>query len=135
MSGFDEVLGTRIEVRRRTLGHSMDLSEGSVEAEQAEQDLLFPEFTKLLEDAVPGDDESEGCPLPGTPVDESLIDSKEASVRNSGLCVNVLVVVVTQSEYTHTYIHGVSLTHTCISSSLSSFLHILLSVVFPFTLY
>lgn len=78
MSGFDEVLGTKIEVRKRTLGNSMDkdLSDGSLEQD------LFPEFTKLLEDAVPGDDESEGCPLPGTPEDESLIDSKEVSGKN-----------------------------------------------------
>lgn len=85
MSGIDEVLGTKIEVRKRTLGTSVDskdLSDGSLE-----QDLLFPEFTKLLEDAVPGDDESEGCPLPGTPEDESLIDSKEVSAKNVDLLV------------------------------------------------
>lgn len=77
MSGFDEVLGTKILVRKRTLGSTSmdkDLSDGSLE-----QELLFPELSKLLEDAVPGDDESEGCPLPGTPEDESLIDSKEVS--------------------------------------------------------
>ncbi|MPC11594.1 hypothetical protein E2C01_004264 [Portunus trituberculatus] len=73
MSGFDEILGTKIEVRKRTLGTSLDkdLCDGALEQD------LFPEFTKLLEDAVPGDDESEGCPLPGTPEDESLIDAKE----------------------------------------------------------
>nr|XP_045592482.1 adiponectin receptor protein-like isoform X2 [Procambarus clarkii] len=73
MSAFDEVLGTKIEVRRRTLGRTIDkdfTDDATLETD------LFPEFSKLLED-VPGDDDSEGCPLPGTPEDESLIDAKE----------------------------------------------------------
>ena len=86
MSGFDEVLGTKIEVRKRILGASLDkdLCDGGLEQD------LFPEFTKLLEDAVPGDDESEGCPLPGTPEDESLIDAKEV---RAAVCVCVSVSV------------------------------------------
>ena len=80
MSGFDEILGRKIEVRRRTFGNSLDkdISDGSLDHD------LFPEFTKLLEDTVPGDDESEGCPLPGTPEDESLIDAKEVRMDRIG---------------------------------------------------
>lgn len=80
MSGFDEILGTKIEVRKRTLGRPPSSSLLSHEDVATLETDLFPEFSKLLEvDA--GDDESEGCPLPGTPEDESLIDSKEVRRR------------------------------------------------------
>lgn len=85
MSGFDEILGTKIEVRKRTLGNPLaappPLSTKDLSQEDATLETdLFPEFSKLLEDA--GDDESEGCPLPGTPEDESLIDSKEVRIED-----------------------------------------------------
>lgn len=81
MSGFDEILGTKIEVRKRTL-----LGASTSEDSTALDRDLFPEFSKLLEDSVSGDDESEGCPLPGTPEDESLIDSQEVRCGNLCLC-------------------------------------------------
>lgn len=80
MSGFDEILGTEIEVRKRTLDQqSLDTDKDLPDA--ALDSDLFPEFSKLLEDHEPGDDDSQGCPLPGTPEDESLIDSKEVGEK------------------------------------------------------
>ena len=69
MSAFDEILCSDIGVRERTLDGSNNLLEDSD---------LFPEFSQLLQvnESTADDDDSQGCPLPGTPEDESIIDAK-----------------------------------------------------------
>lgn len=79
MSGFDEILGTAFEVRKRTLGGCNESVHLTDAIDSLPPDLLFPELDKLLDAGDVGDDDdSQGCPLPGTPEDDSLIDSKEA---------------------------------------------------------
>lgn len=101
MSGFDEILGTEIEVRKRTLDQrSVDTDKDLPDA--ALDPDLFPEFSKLLEDHEPGDDDSQGCPLPGTPEDESLIDSKEVGEPADGkraLCCATTQVAIGLSSH------------------------------------
>lgn len=61
---------SRGDARRRQVK-----SENPVDPALADLDL-FPEFKSVLggEDSV--DEDSEGCPLPGTPEEESLMDPK-----------------------------------------------------------
>ena len=80
MNSFDEILCTDIEVRKRNLCSSSDTSASQSDSgkDNTLDSDIFPEFCKLLEgnEATGDDDDSQGCPLPGTPEDESVIDTK-----------------------------------------------------------
>jgi len=79
MSGFDEVLGVPIEIKRTNLSdhYGNDLDK---DTDSNNSDLLLPEFRKLL--SKPLEDEDIGFALPGTPEDEFLLDAKEEVLRH-----------------------------------------------------
>ena len=59
-------------VRRRETAQRSHEEEHELDIERD----LFPEFENVLDGGNSVDDESEGCPLPGTPEEESLMDPK-----------------------------------------------------------
>ncbi|CAL4080615.1 unnamed protein product, partial [Meganyctiphanes norvegica] len=79
MSGFDEVLGVPIEIKRTNLSdhYGNDLDK---DTDSNNSDLLLPEFRKLL--SKPLEDEDIGFALPGAPEDEFLLDAKEEVLRH-----------------------------------------------------
>lgn len=79
MSGFNEIIGKNIHIHKKNLcSESSDTSSyyslGDTDKQVLTLDQVFPEFSRLLEEPDGADDDSHGCPIPGTPEeDESLL--------------------------------------------------------------
>ncbi|KAL7648112.1 UNVERIFIED_CONTAM: hypothetical protein RMT77_000013 [Armadillidium vulgare] len=96
MSGFDEILGTKIQITKKSLGtehsdSSSCYSLGDSEKQSLNIEQVFPEFTKLLEEPDGVDDDSQGCPIPGTPEEDEALLAMDPILKEDELRQRVVV--------------------------------------------